>query len=418
MDEQQNATTDSTELDDSEPTPERQAELRKAYEANVAASEPPYAGIQISTRGELKWIIGERGWQGNSANTRADLPNLANSGITGDFSGINLTASNLSGIFIQDANLSEVDLSFANLSGAVVATSNLTKAVLAGANLSGSMFVDSNFTDVDLSAADLSKSIFVQDEGENQFFRATLQMANLSASLIAGNFGGADMIRARMDGTTAFGGYGEKGRVHIDSTTRLLDVAWNGAVLALVNWSEVPRLGDEADIKEASSRKEHVQAYREAARAYHGLAKALEAQGITVPALRYRRRQHQLERAAQLRSFNLLGWLFSSALNIVSGYGDRPLRALGVYLAVIFAFAGIYFGITTPGSPIFFGGSQPLQFHEAVVFSLSSFHGRGFFPSTIGLGDPVAIVAALEAVVGLFIELVLIATFTRRLFER
>jgi hypothetical protein len=94
-----------------------------------------------------------------------------------------------------------------------------------------------------------------------------------------------------------------------------------------------------------------------AARAYYGLAKALETQGLTTPALRFRRRQHQLERAAQLRSFNLLGWLFSTALNIVSGYGDRPLRALGVYLAVILAFAGVYFGITTPGSPIFFGGS-------------------------------------------------------------
>jgi hypothetical protein len=176
-------------------------------------------------------------------------------------------------------------------------------------------------------------------------------------------------------------------------------------------------LGDEAGIKEATTRKQHAQACRSAARAYYGLAKALETQGLTTPALRFRRRQRQLERAAQLRSFNLLGWLFSTALNIVSGYGDRPLRALGVYLAVILAFAGVYFGITTPGSPIFFGGSQPLQLHEAVVFSLSSFHGRGFFPSTIGLGDPVAIVAALEAVVGLFIELVLIATFTRRLFE-
>jgi hypothetical protein len=109
---------------------------------------------------------------------------------------------------------------------------------------------------------------------------------------------------------------------------------------------------------------------------------------------------------------------FLRRLTIVSGYGDRPLRALGVYITVILAFAGSYFGITTPGSPIFFGDSQPPQLHEAVVFSLSSFHGRGFFPSTIGLGDPVAIVAALEAVVGLFIELVLIVTFIRRLFER
>jgi hypothetical protein len=52
--------------------------------------------------------------------------------------------------------------------------------------------------------------------------------------------------------------------------------------------------------------------------------------------------------------------------------------------------------------------------YEALVLSLSSFHGRGFFPSTISLGDPLAIIAAAEAVIGLFIELLFIATFSRR----
>lgn len=59
-------------------------------------------------------------------------------------------------------------------------------------------------------------------------------------------------------------------------------------------------------------------------------------------------------------------------------------------------------------------GAQPLQWYEAAVLSVSSFHGRGFFTSTIQLGDPLAIVAAFEAVCGLFIELVFIATFSRR----
>jgi hypothetical protein len=58
--------------------------------------------------------------------------------------------------------------------------------------------------------------------------------------------------------------------------------------------------------------------------------------------------------------------------------------------------------------------SKPLQWYEALVLSLSSFHGRGFFPSQIGLGDPLAMVAACEAVMGLFIELILIATFSKR----
>ncbi|MGZ6285888.1 MAG: hypothetical protein ACXWQ5_21685, partial [Ktedonobacterales bacterium] len=48
--------------DDSEPTPERQAELSSGYGANVAAGKASYQDVVIRTRGELSWIIKERGW--------------------------------------------------------------------------------------------------------------------------------------------------------------------------------------------------------------------------------------------------------------------------------------------------------------------------------------------------------------------
>ncbi|HEY7093399.1 MAG TPA: hypothetical protein VH393_09485 [Ktedonobacterales bacterium] len=252
-----------------------------------------------------------------------------------------------------------------------------------------------------------------------KFVGADLPGVNLSGALVAGDFTDTDLTRVRMDAATILGVKGEEDeRVRITTTTRLLDIAWNGAILALVNWSEAPRIGDEVDIGRASSRKERVEAYQDAARAYRGLAKALETQGPTAPALRYRIRQHQLERGAMLRQFKLGQWVFSWLLNIVSGYGDRPGRALAVYLGVISIFAGVFLGITSRASPVFFSGSQHLEWYEAIVLSLSSFHGRGFFPSGISLGDPVAVVAAIEAVVGLFIELVLIAAFTQRFFAR
>ena len=405
MDEKQtetsNATTDESGPDNSEPTPERQAELRKVYEANVAVGKPPYAGVRVDTRGELRWILQERGWTPSMYDTRNEIADFRDSTIRADLSGMELDASDLSRAILIEADFVGASLTFANLSG-IVAGGDFSKANLTFANLSEAIFAD-----------------------DTNFAGANFTGANLSGTGFGGNCNltGANLTRSYLDGRTKIGGdYGEtassRGTVQLDSGTRLLDVFWNGAILALVDWNQMPRLGDELDIKDATNHQQRVRALQNAARAYRGLARELDTQGLTAPALRYRQRQHQLERAAQLRSFNLLGWLFSSALNLVSGYGDRPLRALGVYLAVILAFAGVYFGITTPGSPIFFSGSQPLQLHEAVVFSLSSFHGRGFFPSTIGLGDPVAIVAALEAVVGLFIELVLIATFTRRLFER
>jgi hypothetical protein len=48
--------------------------------------------------------------------------------------------------------------------------------------------------------------------------------------------------------------------------------------------------------------------------------------------------------------------------------------------------------------------------------SLTAFHGRGFFAQQFSPGDPQAIIAAVEAVVGLLIEISFIATFTQRYF--
>jgi hypothetical protein len=57
-----------------------------------------------------------------------------------------------------------------------------------------------------------------------------------------------------------------------------------------------------------------------------------------------------------------------------------------------------------------------LQWYEALVVSLTAFHGRGFFSQQFSPGDPQSIVAAGEAVVGLLIEISFIATFTQRFF--
>ncbi len=51
---------------------------------------------------------------------------------------------------------------------------------------------------------------------------------------------------------------------------------------------------------------------------------------------------------------------------------------------------------------------------EAPVLSLTSFHGRDCFPGSLPLGDRVARIAAIEAVIGLYIELILISTFSNR----
>ena len=52
----------------------------------------------------------------------------------------------------------------------------------------------------------------------------------------------------------------------------------------------------------------------------------------------------------------------------------------------------------------------------ALVFSVTSFHGCGFFPEALSFESWVSRLAALEAVLGLFIEISFIATFTQRFF--
>jgi hypothetical protein len=111
----------------------------------------------------------------------------------------------------------------------------------------------------------------------------------------------------------------------------------------------------------------------------------------------------------QIRS--LSGYIFSLLLDLLAGYSYRPGRTVITYLLMIIGFAAAYH---------FFGGLS-LDPLDAFVYSLTSFHGRGFFPglqNNHSLHDPLVMLAALEAVIGLVIEASFIATFTQRYFGR
>jgi hypothetical protein len=51
---------------------------------------------------------------------------------------------------------------------------------------------------------------------------------------------------------------------------------------------------------------------------------------------------------------------------------------------------------------------------NAVVLSLTSFHGRGLQPP-VQLTDTISIVAAIEAILGLVVEALFIGSLTRRI---
>jgi len=97
-------------------------------------------------------------------------------------------------------------------------------------------------------------------------------------------------------------------------------------------------------------------------------------------------------------------------LDILAGYGYKTWRSFLAYLIVITSFAIAY---------VIIGHAPAVP--DAVVFSLTSFRRRGVFPglgNATSLHHPLVVLAAIEAVVGLFIEISFIATFTQRFFGK
>lgn len=378
---------------DEEPTLSRQEELKIAYQANISSGSPPYANIKIASCGELIWIMRQHSWSGQrllpKGKKRANLRRAI------------LRQVDLSGIYLYEA-----DLSYARM-GKV----DLTNAHLGGANLTHADMVEATLYNTDLAYAKLVNTRLYRAKVKNaRFGGAILTNANLcemdasGADFRRADLCGADLRETKMDTGTLLA------NVKINDQTSLGDVIWNGAALMRVSWDQAARLGDEHTIAQAKTRQEYVKAYRDAARAYRGLVMALTSQGLTGIASGYRLREQRLERKALYAEQKVLSWFFSWLLDLLSGYGERPRRPFIAYIIIVLAFTGIYYGIGHIPQVM----PHPLSLDEALVLSLTSFHGRGFLPTYSNLGDWVARTAAVEAVVGLFIELIFIATFSRR----
>lgn len=377
-------------LEDAEPGPERIAELRAAYDANVAASKPPYADVGIHTAGELRWILRERGWSGEEDPHGHARPQL------------------------EEADLRGANLSQMQLCQAVLRKANIERACLVGANLyraelQGTKCEQADLRQVDLFGADLDRAWL----WDADFRGARLARASLCATHFRGaDLRGTDLTGAWMDSTTRFRA------VKLDSSTRLGQVVWNSVPLIQVDWSQMPQTGEEADISGKVPRLERLHAIVAAQQAYDGLAVVLQNQGVKDRASHYHLRALRLERRAQLLRGHVLSWFVSWLIDALSGYGQYVGRALRAYALVIILFATTYYGLTNFLGSYFPTRSTRLAPIEALVLSVSSFHGRGFFPQSLSLGDPIAVVAAAEAIIGLFIELVFITTFSRRVLDR
>ena len=283
-----------------------------------------------------------------------------------------------------------------------MAAMQLQHADLKGAHLEGSSLEYANMQGADLRGCYL--------EGAN------LGTANLQGAYCEqAHMERTDLWYARLEGAFLWHTYLQGARlyeVHLEGALldhlvladedhvgpRLVDTHWEGANLAVVNWSQMHILGEEYRARQGEQegavkdRATRLQGFEEAVRANRQLALALQAQGLNEDAARFAYRSQVLQRkvlALQGRS-KLGSYLFSLMLALLTGYGYRMWRMIVAYILLVSLFASLYYG---------FGLGYPphISWLEAFILSITAFHGR-VFSSPFLPDSPQSIVTAFEAI--------------------
>jgi uncharacterized protein YjbI with pentapeptide repeats len=356
-----------------------------------------------------------------------------------DFGGARLSGASfnsawLLGANFRDASLTRTDFSSAHLSG----------ACLQDAHLEGAKFEKAYLAGVTLSTGRLQR-IRKWNKSESWRPRVFWESHEFPATIPP-----AELQRAHFDADTRLD-HAELGSKKYGGVY-LADVRWGGANLAVADWALVGCVGEECDARTrndaAGKQKDsetRVNEHLVAVRANRQLSVALREQGLNEDADRFayaahvckrrllreqalfrrtptdpfldemfgvkpptvRQRLHTLSQRMQTLGQWVVSWFFWC----LAGYGYRPFRSLLAYVGVITFFALTYHHL---GSVT----HHALGWREAFVVSMTAFHGRGFFPDQFKPGDPQALAAAAEALVGLIIEVSFIATFTQRFFAR
>lgn len=344
-----------------------------------------------------------------------------------DLQGTHLEQANLIGAHLEIAHLREAHLERAQIGGAhlqdaFLLLTHLEEANLQGANLESASICESSLIGASLKDAKLNGATIARSTLEGVVMSgARLDDAHLSQQNMEGvvfekaSFGRADLRRASFDHTTDF----EDARFSDEKGIgpQVGDVHWGDVSLAGVDdWSSVKILKDEYDasipinsFKSRKGKSTRIKEYQVATRAYRQLVVVLRNQGLNDEANRFAYRAQLMQRIAYRHQRKIGQYLGSWFLDQLSGYGYKPLRSFRTYIIVVLAFAFWYFMIGHSVGP-------SLTPFGSLVFSVTSFHGRGFFPGGITLDAQLTRVAALEAFVGLLIEVTFIATLTRRLF--
>jgi uncharacterized protein YjbI with pentapeptide repeats len=391
--------------------------------------------------------------------------------------GADLGQARLTQAILAGTSLEGADLTKAHLEGSTLLEAHLERALLQGAYLEGANLLEAHLEGTRLVGAHLegTRLLGTHFEGKalggDELKRLRAWMPHFPEILPAADLRGVFLnTHTHLDGLHA--GNDQYGYV------ALADVHWGDVNLTTIDWTELKRLGDETVagllpleeeegeqqgerglpahveravdmllraqevsdvvvdyvmrsptltnrlrerlVREERARPETQQQldrerFRAAVRANRQLAVVLRAQGLSEAADRFAYRAQVLQRRVLRRSGARAygSYLFSGFLDVLAGYGYKPGRTLIAYLSTILSFAIIYYVLGH------FVGNQPLMSPlYALIISIISFHGRGFFPAGFLPTLPMAACAACEAIIGLTIEISFIATFTQRYFGK
>lgn len=420
---------------------------RLAIVPDIQRSIYPFKDVKL-TRADVEWLLVHHE-QGHGPVDWDDPLQRERYGL--DLRGADLRYVDLRGLPLTclRGGLTQQEWIAASIEQRVLAGVHLEHADLNEAHLEGAILRGAFLQHASLRMTRLENAILFQTHLEQAYCRrAHLEGANLMYAHLEGTYlrkawlTGADLRHAICDNTTTL----EKVSLSDKKwgCVLLADVHWGDCHLAVLDWRRTIPLGDEVHArsfplyggeKSVKEKRQHLDRYHAAVRAYSQLANAMRGQGMNEEAVPFAYRAQVLQRAVLWRrllwgaveffptreihsSFRqgarevvqrirtAASYLFSWFLDILAGYGYKPERSVAIYVLTILLFTAIYLL------------SGALPFGQALVFSVTAFHGRGFLPGPFKLDSPVTALAAFEAVIGLFIEISFIATFTQRFFGR
>jgi uncharacterized protein YjbI with pentapeptide repeats len=458
---------------------ERQVYLaeRCASTVDIGQGIYPFKDIKLS-RADIEWLLathedrrGPKDWSDESQRTRlgldlrgADLRqmNLRALPLARMLGGRNWTVQfpstdeqrdmarvHLEGADLGGAHLEEAYLGGAHLEEAYLGGAHLEEAYLGGAHLEGAHLEGASLVGAHLEGAHLEGASLVGAHLEG----AGLVGAHLEgASLVGAHLEGAGLVGASLKGKPVPADYLKRVRqwdkdvlppanlqgAFFDSKTVLEDVIlgeekygfvsladmhWGDVNLSVVDWEAVTMLGDERRALQTT----WLYNYQGAVRAYRQLATVLRAQGLNEEAVHFAYRAEVLLRRVIWRQMlqlrregrkglprliqKMMNYLLSWLLDLFAGYGYKPIRSLISYLLVLIGFMLVYCALGMVYGPL-------PSWSELLALSVAALHGWVFLPNQLNLGSQQIFAGAIEAFVGLLLEVSLIVVFAQRFLKK